>query len=187
MGITLDHSQNLSGFGGSGLQVKGFVPFTVTVDLRTLSCSHTCSSVTAALGDKCAAPECPLLVTLQLVTVFFEANKVAWRPASPITCDTSDQVLSSFTFFPNFCGLCKSLPNSGAAHHLLQSLSGIISWNTAMDPLHSQPTFSLCSSCLWPCALRKHLGDTMPKVGWSVKPNSYIIPFSGWMVWWNEQ
>lgn len=37
----------------------------------------------------------PFLVTLQLFTVFFGANRVAWRPSSPVACDGSEQVLSS--------------------------------------------------------------------------------------------
>lgn len=77
-------------------------------------------------------------------SLFFEANKVGWEPAKPAACGASEQVLSSLTFFPNCCGLCKALPNGGWAHCLLQSLSEIISWNT-VDPrlwilgIHCQP------------------------------------------------
>lgn len=96
MGITLDHSQNLSGFGGSDLQVKGFVPCAVPggvgdIELQPhIFCSNYC---------------------FRSHTTFFEANKVA------------STVLSSLTFFPNCCGLCKALPSGGSAHQLLSEIT----------------------------------------------------------------
>lgn len=150
MGITLDHSQNLSGFGASDLQVKGFVPFTVPGELRTLNCSHTCFSVTAALGARCAAPECPLLATFQLFTLYF-LGLTEWHEDQQATW----LVMGQSRFFPPSPSsqivvacvkLCLMVDQPITSCNPSQRSSHDIQ---TMDALHSLPAFSLCSSSLW--------------------------------------
>lgn len=134
MGITLDHSQNLSGFGGSDLQVKGFVPFPVPGELGTLICSHTCFTGTAALGATCAAPQCALLVTLQLFTLCF-LRLTKWHlwffPPSP----SSQIVVACVKLYPM---VGQPITSSQRSPHEIQT----------MHPLLSLPAFFSCSSHL---------------------------------------
>lgn len=139
MGITLDHSQNLSGFGGSDLQVKGFVPCAVPggvgdIELQPhIFCSNYCFR-----SQVCSSSVCPLCHTAAFHTTFFEASKAA------------SMVLSSLTFFPNCCGLCKALPSGGSAHQLL---SEITSWNTDHGSSPFPASLFFCSYNLLICDL----------------------------------
>lgn len=165
VGITLDHSQNLFGFGFSDLQVKGFVPFTVPGELRTL---HTCFAGTAAL---CAAPQCPLLATLQLFTLYF-LMLTKWH-------------LWFFPPSPSSQGVVACVKLELMVHQPIPSCNPSQrspDETQTMDPLHALPAFFCVAPLYEPVILYPGEVSWKPKVGWSVRPNSYEIPFFGWMV-----
>lgn len=108
-------------------------------------------SVTAALGAKCAAPECPLLVTLQLFTLFLrltkwhgdqQAKRLAMHQSRFFPPSPSAQIAVACVKLCLVMGqpITSCSPSQRSSHEIQN-----------MDPLHSLLTFLLCISSLGTC------------------------------------